>query len=116
MKKTTQAINKTAAVSLPLFNNFKTTKVMRARKTLQASTDPQLQLWYSTDNQISQSTIFNQAHNRKPNSEHRQPGTQLQNFITRKLLYKNLCLNTLWKEEDIYYKTFQMRIPDTVSK
>jgi hypothetical protein len=35
------------------------------------------------------STIFNQAHNRKPNSEHRQPGAQLQNFVTRKILYKN---------------------------
>jgi hypothetical protein len=58
MKKTTQVINKTAAVSLPLFNKFKTTKVMRARKTLQASTHPQLQLWYSTDNQILPSTIF----------------------------------------------------------
>jgi hypothetical protein len=35
---------------------------MRARKTLQASTHPQLQLWYSTDNQILPSTIFNLAY------------------------------------------------------
>jgi hypothetical protein len=54
------------------------------------------------------STIFNQAHNRKLNSEHRQQGTQLQNFITRKLLYKNSCLNAIRKEEDIYYKTFHI--------
>jgi hypothetical protein len=81
---------------------------MRARKTLQAFTHPQLQLWYSTDNQNFPSTIFNQAHNRKPNSEHRQSCTQLQNFITRKLLQTNSCLNTIWKEEDIYYKTFHI--------
>jgi hypothetical protein len=35
---------------------------MRARKTIQASTHPQLQLWYSTDNQILPSTIFNLAY------------------------------------------------------
>jgi hypothetical protein len=63
---------------------------------------------YSKDNQNLSSTIFNQAHNRKLNSEQRQQGTQLQNFITRKLLYKNLCSNALWKEEDIYYKTFHI--------
>jgi hypothetical protein len=66
-----------------------------------------LQLLYSRDNQSLPSTIFNQAHNRKLNSEHRQQGTQHQNFITRKLLDKHLCLNALRKEEeDIYYKTF----------
>jgi PPE-repeat protein len=64
-----------------------------------------LQLLYSKVNQSLPSTIFNQAHNGKLYSEHRQQGTQLHNFITRKLLYKNSCLNTLWKEEDIYYKT-----------
>jgi hypothetical protein len=64
-----------------------------------------LQLLYSKDNQSLPSTIFNQAHNGKLYSEHRQQGTQLQNFITCKPLYKNSCLNTLWKEEDIYYKT-----------
>jgi hypothetical protein len=35
---------------------------MRAIKTLQASTHPQIQLWYSTDNQILPSTIFNLAY------------------------------------------------------
>jgi hypothetical protein len=54
------------------------------------------------------STIFNQAHKRKLYYEHRQQGTQLQNFITRKPLYENSCLNSLWKEEDTYYKTFQI--------
>jgi hypothetical protein len=54
------------------------------------------------------STIFNQAHNRKLYSEHKQQGTQLQNFITCKPLYDNWCLNALWKEEDIYYKTFHI--------
>jgi hypothetical protein len=65
-----------------------------------------LQLSYSKDNQSLPSTIFNQAHNRKLNFEHRQQVTQLQNFITRKLLNKNSCLNALRKEEDIYYKIF----------
>jgi hypothetical protein len=64
-----------------------------------------LQLFYSKDNQSLPSTIFNQVHNGKLYSEHRQQGTQLHNFITRKLVYKNSCLNTLWKEEYIYYKT-----------
>jgi hypothetical protein len=36
-----------------------------------------LQLLYSKDNQSLPSTIFNQAHNRKLYSEHRQQGTQL---------------------------------------
>jgi hypothetical protein len=49
---------------------------------------------------------FNQAHNRKLYSEHRKQCTQLQNFITRKLVNENLCLNALWKEEDAYYETF----------
>jgi hypothetical protein len=52
------------------------------------------------------STIFNQAHKRKLHSEHRHQGTQLQNFITCKLLNQNSCLNALCKEEDTYYKTF----------
>jgi hypothetical protein len=60
---------------------------------------------YSKDNQSLPSTIFNQAHNGKLYSEHRQQGTQLHNLITRKLLYNKSCLNTLWKEKDIYYKT-----------
>jgi hypothetical protein len=64
-----------------------------------------LQLLYSKDNQSLPSTIFNQAHNRKLYFEHRQQGTQLQNCTTLKPLYENSCLNALWKEEDIYYKT-----------
>jgi hypothetical protein len=69
---------------------------------LQPSTLNKVQLLYSRDNQSLPYTIFNQAHNRKLNSEQRQQCTQLQNFITRKLLYKNSCLNALQKEEDIY--------------
>jgi hypothetical protein len=41
------------------FYIFKTIKVMIARKTPQASTFTQLQLWYSINNQILPSAIFN---------------------------------------------------------
>jgi hypothetical protein len=67
-----------------------------------------LQLLYSKDDQSLPSTIFNKAHNRKLYSEHKHQGTQLQNFITRKPLYENSYLHALWKEEDIYYKTFHI--------
>jgi hypothetical protein len=45
---------------------------------------------YSRDNQSLSSTIFNQAHNRKLNSEHRQQGTQLHNTQTalQKFVFK----------------------------
>jgi hypothetical protein len=74
--------------------------------TSQNGSKPPLQLWYSKDYQIFPSTIFNQAHNRKPNSEHRQPGNQLHNTQTavQKFVFKYSMERRRYILQNISYK------------
>jgi hypothetical protein len=61
---------------------------------------------YSKDNQSLPSTIFNQAHNRKLNSEHRQQGTQLHNTQTavQQFLFKYSMERRRYILQNISYK------------